>query len=86
MDMRKMEDRVVDELSTRMRTATRLHYRVYDEMGIPYGDVVRKCLFESFDVRELRLDIEEVQQKVFDDVVTPLADDLNNFNGGLRIR
>ncbi|KAL8733473.1 MAG: hypothetical protein Q9166_002099 [cf. Caloplaca sp. 2 TL-2023] len=86
MDMRKPEDIDVDEISTRLRTATRLHHRVYDEMGIPYGDVVRRCLFQLFDVRELSLDIEEVQLKVFDDVVTPLVDDLNNFNGDLRIR
>ncbi|KAL9023406.1 MAG: hypothetical protein Q9196_007223, partial [Gyalolechia fulgens] len=69
--------------TTRLRTATRLHSWVYDEMGIPYGDVVRRCLFQLIDVRELSLDIEEVQQKVFDLVVTPLVDDLNNFNGVL---
>ncbi len=31
MDMCKMEDEDVDELNTRMKTAIRLHYRVYDE-------------------------------------------------------
>lgn len=86
IDMRRPEDINVDETATRLATATRLHSSVYDEMGIPYGDVVRRCLFQLFDVRELSLDIEEVQQKVFDDVVTPLVDDLNNFNGVLRIR
>ncbi|KAL8681311.1 MAG: hypothetical protein Q9186_002575 [Xanthomendoza sp. 1 TL-2023] len=85
-DMRKPADVDVTETTTRLKTATRVHDRVYDEMGIPYGDVVRRCLFQLFDVRELSLDIEEVQQKVFDDVVTPLVDDLNNFNGELRIR
>ena len=85
-DMRRPEDINGEETATRLATATRLHSRVYDEMGIPYGDVVRRCLFQLFDVRELSLDIEEVQQKVFDDVVTPLVDDLNNFNGTLRIR
>ncbi|KAL8655055.1 MAG: hypothetical protein Q9226_003196 [Calogaya cf. arnoldii] len=85
-DLRRPEDMNGDETATRLATATRLHSRVYDEMGIPYGDVVRRCLFQLFDVRELSLDIEEVQQKVFDDVVTPLVDDLNNFNGVLRIR
>ncbi|KAL8952124.1 MAG: hypothetical protein Q9222_001936 [Ikaeria aurantiellina] len=74
------------EKATRLKTAIRLHKRVYDEMGIAYGDVVRRCLFQSFDVRELSLDIEEVQQMVFDTVVTPLAEDLKNFNGELRIR
>ncbi|KAL8812442.1 MAG: hypothetical protein Q9223_007291 [Gallowayella weberi] len=85
-DMRKPDDVDVTETTTRLKTATRLHSRVYDEMGIPYGDVVRRCLFQLFDVRELSLDIEEVQQTVFDNVVTPLVEDLNNFNGELRIR
>ncbi|KAL8997035.1 MAG: hypothetical protein Q9169_003576 [Polycauliona sp. 2 TL-2023] len=85
-DLRRPEDIGIDETASRLATATRLHARVYDEMGIPYGDVVRRCLFQLFDVRELRLDIEEVQQKVFDTVVTPLVHDLNNFNGVLSIR
>jgi len=85
-DMRKPEDVDANQIATRLRTATRLHPRVYDEMGIPYGDVVRRCLFQLFDVRELSLDIEEVQQKVLDDVVAPLVDDLNDFNGYLKIR
>ncbi|KAL8665548.1 MAG: hypothetical protein Q9168_007679 [Polycauliona sp. 1 TL-2023] len=86
-DMRKPEDIATsDEVATRVATATRLHSRVYDEMGGPYGDVVRRCLFQLFDVRELRLDIEEVQQKVFDTVITPLVDDLDNFNGVVSIR
>ena len=85
-DMRRSEDEDTDEQTTRLRTAIRLHQRIYDEMGIPYGDVVRRCLFQTFDVRELSLDIEEVQQKILDGVVTPLIEDLNNFNGQLRIR
>lgn len=55
-------------------------------MDTPYGNVVRRCLFQLFDVRELSLDIEEVQQKVWDDGVTPLVDELNNFNGTGKIR
>ena len=82
----KPDDVGETETATRLRTATRLHNRVYDEMGIPYGDVVRRCLFQLFDVRELSLEIEEVQQKVFELVVMPLVEDLNNFNGELRIR
>ena len=84
--MRKPEDVDANKTATRLRTAIRLHPRVDNEMGIPYGDVVRKCLFQPFEVRELSLDIEEVQQKVLDDVVAPLVEDLNNFNGYLRIR
>lgn len=85
-DMRKPEDEDTNVTAIRLRTATRIHKRIYDEMGIPYGDVVRRCLFQTFDVRELSLDIEDVQQKIFDDVVTPLVEDLNNFNGNLKIR
>ncbi|KAL8944305.1 MAG: hypothetical protein Q9211_000645 [Gyalolechia sp. 1 TL-2023] len=85
-DMYKSDDADVTETATRLRTATRLHAGVYDEIGIPYGDVVRRCLFQLIDVRVLSLDIEEVQQKVLDLVVTPLVDDLNNFNGVLCIR
>lgn len=84
-EMRKPEDIHTNETGTRLKTATRLHNRVYNEMGIPYGDVVRRCLFQTFDVRELSLDIEEVQQKVLDDVVTPLVEDLSNFNRDIRI-
>ena len=55
-------------------------------MGIEYGDVVRRCLYQPFDVRELSLDIEEVQQKVLDDIVNPLVVSLNAFNECLSIR
>lgn len=58
--MRKPED--LDNKATviKLRTATRLHTRVYIEIGPLYGDVVRRCLYQTFDVRELSLDIEEV--------------------------
>lgn len=85
-NMGKPEDVDTNEIASRLKTAIRFSPRVYDEMGILYGDVVRRCLLQSFDVRELSLDIEEVQQMVLDDVVTPLVDDLNNFNGYLKIR
>lgn len=85
-EMRKPEDVITNETATRLRTATRLYNRVYSEMGTAYGDVVRRCLFQTFDVRELSLDIEEVQQKVLDDVVTPLVEDLNSFNRDIRVK
>ncbi|KAL8977626.1 MAG: hypothetical protein Q9205_006610, partial [Flavoplaca limonia] len=71
-EMRKPEDLDSKETLTELRTATRLYPRVYTEMGPLYGDVVRRCLFQTFDVRELSLDTEEVQQKVLEDVVAPL--------------
>lgn len=85
-DMRKPEDHNSEGTMTKLRTATRLHSRVYIEMGLLYGDVVRRCLFQTFDVRELSLDIEEVQQKVLDDVVAPLVEDMNSFNRDLRVQ
>jgi len=54
-------------------------------MGGQYGDVVRRCLLQPFDVRELRLDNEEVQHKIFNDIVTPLAQNLRSFGGTLDI-
>ena len=55
-------------------------------MGTFYGDAVRRCLYQPFDVRDMRLDNDEFLQKVLDDIVTPLNDDLLSFNGALRIR
>ncbi|KAL9014677.1 MAG: hypothetical protein Q9173_000673 [Seirophora scorigena] len=78
-EMRKPEDLDGETTATKLRTATRLHDRVYTEMGLLYGDAVRRCLFQTFDVRELSLDIEEVQQKVMDGVVIPLLEDLKSF-------
>jgi hypothetical protein len=66
-------------------TAMRSLDSVYDEMGGQYGDVVRRCLLQPFDVRELRLDNEEVQHKIFNDIVTPLAQNLRSFGGTLDI-
>ena len=80
-DMWKPNDGDINDMITRVNTATRLHGSVYREMGIPYGEAVRRCLFQPFDVRELSLDVEEVQQKVLDDIVSPLVVELNNFNG-----
>lgn len=85
-EMRKPEDIDSDETATRFKTATRLQSRVYDEVGLRYGDVLRRCLFPLFDVRELGLDLEDVQQKVLDNVVAPLVEDLNDVNKDLRIR
>ncbi|KAL8656991.1 MAG: hypothetical protein Q9226_002362 [Calogaya cf. arnoldii] len=85
-EMCKPEDLDGDETATKSRTATRLHRCVDAEMGPNYADVVRRCLYQTFDVQELSLDIEEVQQKVLDGVVAPLVDDLNSFNRDLRVR
>ena len=71
---------------TDLATAYRLSDSVYYEMGVSYGDAVRRCLRQPFDVRDMSLDNEELQEKVFDEIVTPLDNDLLNFNGGSRIK
>lgn len=81
IDMRKPEDITRDEAATRLETAKRLHRRVEQEMGYEYGDVVRRCLTQPFDVRELSLENEDVQQHVLDGIVGPLVKDLKAFTG-----
>lgn len=85
-EMRRPEDEDPNQAAVRFRTGIREHRRVEYEMGVPYGEVVRRCLFQPFDVRELKLDVEEVQQKILDDIVAPLVEALNNFDGSLKIR
>ena len=74
-------DKDSNEAITELYTARRLLDRVYDESGGNYGDVVCRCLFCPFDVREASLDNDDFQQAVFDDIVTPLFNDLEAFEG-----
>ena len=85
-DLHIAEDGDPSGMTTHISTAFRLCNSVYYEMGTLYGDAVRRCLYQPFDVRDMSPDNEEFQQKVLDDIVTPLNDDLLNFNGALRIR
>ena len=85
-EMQIPEDRDPNRPMTELATAYRLSDSVYYEMGDSYGDAVRRCLDQPFDVRDMSLDNEELQEKVFDEIVTPLHNDLLNFNGGSRIR
>ena len=75
------EDVDENENLTRLNTAIRKLDEVYNESGGHYGDVVRRCLYCSFDVRDASLDAEEFEQDVFDKVVTPLIEDNEVFNG-----
>ena len=83
-DMRTLED--IDTVGTTsdFNTAVRLLNPTYDEMGDRYGDVVRRCLYQPFDVRDMSLDNEEVQQKVHDDIVMPLVQSLKGFGGDIH--
>ena len=81
---KRIVDMCVPEDEGQNEAIYRLCGSVYSEMGSSYGDAVRRCLYQPFDVREISFDNEEVQQKVFDDIVTPLSDDLNIFLGKSR--
>lgn len=85
-EMHVTEDGEANEATMEMKTAHRLCNSVYSEMGTSYGDAVRRCLYQPFDVRDMSLDNEELLQRVYNDIVTPLSDDLANFNGGSRIK
>ena len=88
--MQKPEDesQAQDEVAQRINCAFRLLESgwIWKEMGETYEDVVRRCLRQPFDVRDLDLDNKEVQQQVYDTVVVPLKENVDNFLGLLRIR
>ena len=85
-EMQNPEDIDPIEAVSSFKTASRLLDNVYSESGGRYGDVVRRCLFCPFDMRDASLDNEEFQEAVFDSIVTPLMQDLEDFNGSTRIR
>ena len=85
-EMHVPEDGDLNDATTEMNTACRLCNSVYCEMGTSWGDAVRRCLYQLFDVRDMSLDNEGLQQKFIDGIITPLNDDLINFNGQSRIR
>lgn len=88
--MQKPEDKnqAQDEFAQRINCAFRLLESgwIWKEMGNTYEDVVRRCLRQLFDVRDLDLDKEKVQQQVYDTVVVPLNENLDNLLGLLRIK
>ena len=80
--MQVPEDVDENENLTRVNTAIRNLDEVYNEIGGQYGDVVRRCLYCSFDVRKASLDNEVFEQNVFDYVVKPLVEAVEVFDGG----
>lgn len=84
--LRIPEDEDPNETIANLKTASRvLQERVYSESGCRYGDVVDKCLFWS-ETRDMSVDDDEFQQLVFQRIVSPLVDDLRDFEGKARIR
>ena len=75
------EDVDQNENLTRLNTAKRMLSEIDTEIGGHYGDVVRRCLYCSFDVRDASLDDEKFEQAVFENVVTPLIEDIEVFDG-----
>lgn len=84
--LRKPEDDDAVEATALEKCAIRLLDFVYDEMDDVYEVVVRRCLYPPFDVRDMSLDNEDVQQKVYSEIVAPLFENLNNLKGKSRIR
>lgn len=79
--LRRPEDGDLLDEATNKNCAFRLLAFVYDEMDGVYGDVVRRCLFQAFDVRVLNFNIEEVQNRVLEDIVVPLVENLKISKG-----
>jgi hypothetical protein len=82
--MREPEDQDVDDAVIDLKTASRLIGDVYCESGGRYGDVVQKCLFWHGS-EDANLDNEELQQAVFESIVSPLLQDYQDFQGKSRI-
>ena len=61
-------------------TAQRLLEDVYREAGNRYGDAVRRCIRCDFDQRRTTLEDDAFRQAVFDGVVTPLQEIVEDFN------
>ena len=80
-EMQRPEEIDSNETLTRLNTAHRLLGDVYNESGGRYGDVVRRCLFCLFDMRDVSLDNEDFQDAVYDNIVSPLIQDLETFKG-----
>ena len=70
-----------DDISTEKDLAKRLLSKVYDESGCRYGDAVRRCLDCPFDFRDLSFKNAKFQEAVYDTIVTPLMQDLQDFEG-----
>ena len=66
---------------TDIATANRLIKRVYEEVGMRYGDATRRCTHCDFDQREEIFESDDFRQAVYERVVSPLEEDLLDFCG-----
>ncbi|KAK4939647.1 hypothetical protein LTR10_020147 [Elasticomyces elasticus] len=86
--LRLPEDNDADRLLTDLKTAARVLDSVYSESGCRYGDVVDQCLFglRSRKSKGMDLEDEKFQRIVYEEIVSPLLDDLKDFEGRGPIR
>lgn len=83
-ELRITQDIDSTEVATNFKTVSRLMYYVYLERGDRYGDVVRRCLECPFDIRQKTFENEQFQNAVFDSIVIPLWQQLEDFSGSFR--
>lgn len=87
-NMQEPEDVDTSEVATNMNCAFRLleSRSIWRNMGEVYEAVVRRCLNQTFDVQDMSFDNEDLQQQVYETVVMPLTDELDDFLGKSKIR
>jgi hypothetical protein len=82
--LRTPEDDDPVEAYANLKTALRYLDRVYTESGCKYGDVVTSC-FRWSETRNSSADDDDFQQLVFQKIVSPLVEELKDFEGKGRI-
>ncbi|KAJ9607842.1 hypothetical protein H2200_007921 [Cladophialophora chaetospira] len=83
--LRTPEDEDTIEAYANLKTGLRMLDRVYNESGFRYGDVVTNC-FHWSTTEDSTPDDEDFQELVFQKIVSPLVEDLRDFEGKGRIR
>lgn len=78
--LRIPEDENPDNEVALLKTANRCLGHVYVESGTRYGDVVQQCLSWPH-TRETNLDNEVFQDTFFQYIISPLLDDVEDFDG-----
>ena len=82
------EDEDTNQATANMNCAFRLleSRSIWAEMGELYDAVVRRCLSQTFEVRDMSLENEDLQQQVYETVIVPLTEALDIFLGKSKIR
>jgi hypothetical protein len=81
VDLKETEDDDANTIISDRKTASRLLPYVLKESGLRYWDVVQRCLDCPFNVRVASLDDPEFRDAVCDHILTPLMEDLKEFDG-----